>query len=53
MEELKKTHASMVTWLVRKVTTPLPQLEPKDMDYEDKTREEKLARVEKKRLVMQ
>ena len=52
IKELQKTNTSMMSWLVRKGTTPMhvPQLEQEDMEWVDGDREEKLARVERKKL---
>ena len=49
MEELRKTNTSMESWLVSKATKT-EQVELEDMDWEDRDREEKLARVEMKKM---
>ena len=53
MVEIKKTNTSMMSWLVGKVSKPTQvqlEPEPEEMDWEDRDREEKLARVERKKL---
>ena len=53
MVEIKKTNRSMMSWLVGKVSKPTQvqlEPEPEEMDWQDRDREEKLARVERKKL---
>ena len=53
MVEIKKTNRSMMSWLVGKVSKPTQvqlEPEPEEMDWQDRDREEKVARVERKKL---
>ena len=52
IKELQKINTSMMSWLVRKGITSMhvPQVEQEEMEWVDGDREEKLARVERKKL---